>query len=220
MFSGNFAWFGEFDEFLYSDNDVVALMNWEELFAYLENYEFVHADREFTTGGTFNLLQPERFEELLGPGALDLAVTAGHFLCRRSPRHITDLLAGVTWMEEHRGITKWHDQALLHVTLVLAKWPALNLCKPPHNWGCPWAGSYGNLLDVFRQIQVAHQPISHLHYAGGIGTGANPMDELLFAGLPAERRNRKVLWALARETSGLAAFQRLAGAIAKSSQGP
>ena len=64
------CWFGEFDEFLYSDNDIVALMNWEELFPYLENYEIVHADEEFTTGGKYNMQRPDRFEELMGAGTL------------------------------------------------------------------------------------------------------------------------------------------------------
>jgi len=203
------AWFGEFDEFLYSDNDIVALMNWEEMFRYLDQYELVHADTEYNTGGRFNMLQPGRFEELLGPGALEVAITAGHFLCRRSTRHIADLQTGVAWMETHPEIPRRHDQALLHVTLALARWPALNLCKPPHNWACSWAGSYKNSLDAFETIQVARQPISHLHYSGGIGTGANPIDELLFSSLPARQRNRKLLWALARNLSGIGAAQRL-----------
>ena len=203
------AWFGEFDEFLYSDNDIVALMNWEEIFPHLDRYEFVHADREFITGGIFNFHQPTRFEELLGPGALDLAVTAGHYLCRRSSRQVDDLLTGLAWMEAHPDVVKWHDQTLLHVTLAIAKWPVLNLCKAPYNWGCPWAGSYRNLLDVFRTIQVARQPISHLHYAGGVGTGANPLDEMLFARLSSAQRRRRLLRILAHETSGMAALQRL-----------
>lgn len=207
------AWFGEFDEFLYSDNDVVALMNWEEMFSYLDKYELVHADREYTTGGIFNLLQPTRFKELLGPDALEQAITAGYFLCRRSPRHTDDLLTGLIWMEAHPDVVRWHDQTLLHVSLVLAKWPVLNLCKPPYNWGCSWAGSYRNLLDVIRTIQVMRRPLSHLHYSGGIGTGANPIDEMLFARFSSAQRRRRLLWVLVHKTSGLTAFQRLTGRI-------
>jgi hypothetical protein len=205
------AWFGEFDEFLYSDNDIVALMNWEELFSHLQQFEIVHADQEYLTAGIFNFHQPERFEELLGPGALDRAVTAGHFLCRRSPRHPSDLLSALAWMEANPGIAKWHDQALLHVTLALVKWPALNLCKPPHNWASSWAGDFKNGLDLLRTVQVARKPVSHLHYSGGIGTGARPMDEFLFAQLSPRQRNRRLLWALMRQESGLAALQNLAG---------
>jgi len=205
------CWFGEFEEFLYSDNDVVAMMNWEELFPYLENYELVHADNEFETGCIFNLIQPPRFEELMGPGALESAVTAGHFLCRRSPRHTADLLAGLDWMEAHPDIPIWHDQALLHVTLVLAKWQVLNLCKPPHNWASSWAGHYKNVLELIRTIQVERRPISHLHFSGGIATGTQPIDELLWAGLTVKERNRKLLWALLRQASGLREMERQLG---------
>jgi len=128
------AWFGEFDEFLYSDNDIVALMNWEELFPYLDGHDVVHADYEFTTGGKFNLRNPRRFEELMGPGSLEAALTSGHLLVRRSPRHPADLLAGLSWMEAHPDLLIWQDQVLLHVTLLVAQWRVLNLCKPPHNW--------------------------------------------------------------------------------------
>lgn len=204
------AWFGEFEEFLYSDNDVVALMNWEELFPFLEHYEIVHADQEYLAGGIFNSSQPDRFEKLLGPGALERALTAGHFLCRRSPQHTIDILDALAWMETHPEVPKWHDQALLHVALAHAKWPALNLCKPPHNWASSWAGDYKNLLDLLQVIQVARRPISHLHYSGRTSTGAQPIDELLFSGLSDTERNRHLLWALLRETSGLAAIQKLA----------
>jgi len=204
------AWFGEFEEFLYSDNDVVALMNWEELFAYLGEYEIVHADEEYTTRGRFNMKLPDRFEELMGPGALELAMTAGHFLCRPRPQHRTDILASLEWMERHRDVPIWHDQALLHVTLALAKWPALNLCKPPHSWASSWAGSHKNVLEVVRILQVERRSISHLHYSGGIGSGTNAIDELMHSSLTAEGRKRVLLRGLMAEASGLRSAQSLA----------
>ena len=48
------AWFGDWDEFIYSDNDIVALTNWENLFDYLDDNDLVHADEEYTTKGCFN----------------------------------------------------------------------------------------------------------------------------------------------------------------------
>jgi len=207
------CWFGEFDEFLYSDNDVVALMNWEELFPYLEDYEIVHADEEFTTGGKFNFARPERFEEQMGAGALQAAMTAGHFLCRRSPRHPADLLAAMAWMEAHPEVPIWHDQTLLHVTLVLAQWRVLNLCRQPHGWASSWAGDYKNVLDLIRVIQVDRRPISHLHFSGGIATGVEPIDELLLTSLPAKERNRKLLRALLRQASGLREVERQFGRV-------
>lgn len=202
------CWFGEFDEFLYSDNDVVALMNWEELFPYLENHDVVHADYEFTTGGKFNLRDPRRFEELMGAGSLEAALTSGHFLCRRSPQHPADLLAGLAWMEEHRDLLIWQDQVLLHVTLLVAQWRVLNLCKPPHHWASTWAGDYEDVLELVRTIQVERRPISHMHYSGKIGTGTRPIDELLWSSLPVKQRNRRQLWALLRQAVGWQAMDR------------
>jgi hypothetical protein len=209
------CWFGEFDEFLYSDNDIVALMNWEDLFPYLGNYEMVHADREYSTEGAFNLRQPARFEELMGPGSLELAVTAGHFLCRPQAQHRADLLAGLAWMEAHPEVPIWHDQALMHVTLALAKWPALNLCKPPHDWACSHAGSYENIWDVIRVIQVERRPISHMHFSGGVATRTGAIDELLLVNLSAKERKRKLLRALAWEASGLKSLGGLAKRAAR-----
>ncbi len=197
------AWFGEFDEFLYSDNDVVALMNWEDLFPWLDKYDLVHADCEFTTGGRFNLRDPLKFEELMGLGSLEAAMTSGHFLCRRSGRHPADFLAGLHWMESHRDLLIWQDQVLLHVTLLVAKWQVLNLCKPPHHWASSWAGDYKDMLEVVRTLQVDRRPISHIHYSGGLGSGTQPIDELLWSNLPVEKRNRKLLRALSRQALGL-----------------
>lgn len=197
------CWFGEFDEFLYSDNDIVALMNWEDLFPYLDEYDLVHADKEFTAKGQYNFRQAARFEELIGQGALDLAVTAGHFLCRRKPQHKNDMLAGLAWMEAHPDVPIWHDQALLHVTIALAQWRTLNLCMPPHEWADSHAGSYGNILDLVRAIQVERRPISHLHFSGGAGNGTQPIEELLHVSLSAKQRKQKLLSALLAEKSGL-----------------
>jgi len=202
------AWFGEFDEFLYSDNDVVALMNWEELFPWLEDHDMVHADCEFQTGGRFNLRDPRKFEELMGPGSLEAAMTSGHFLCRRSARHPADFLAGLGWMEAHRDLLIWQDQVLLHVTLLVAGWRVLNLCKPPHNWASSWAGDYQDVLELVRTIQVERRPISHAHYSGKIGGGTRPIDSLLWSSLTAKERNRRQLWALLRQASGCAALAR------------
>lgn len=207
------CWFGEFDEFLYSDNDVVALMNWENLFPYLETYELVNADMEFSTRGRFNLFMPDRFEELLGSGALGAAITAGHFLCRRSARQIADLEAGAEWMQAHPEVVRKHDQSLLHVTLALRKWPALNLCKPPHCWASTWAGDYPNVLDLIALIQAAHRPISHLHFSGFAPAGESAIEELLLSRLPPKQRNRKLLQTLVKQPLGFLAAQHLAGKV-------
>jgi hypothetical protein len=203
------AWFGEFAEFIYSDNDVIALTNWENLFPYLAACELVHADHQFRDGARFNWVQPDRIEALLGPDALDRAINSGHFVCRPSPYQLTDLMTALHWMEAHRELHKWQDQVLLNAAVALGKWQVLNLCKPPHNWSNSSANHYQNLFDVFRSVQVDRKPISHIHYAGYNPVGTRPVDELIFTNLPITERNRKLLWALAREKSGVTEAQRL-----------
>lgn len=203
------AWFGEFDEFVYSDNDIVALMNWEELFPFLAEGELVHADRQFETGGRYNMVQPERFEALLGPGALDRAINAGHIVCRRSEKQLNDLMAALAWMEAHPEVPKWHDQALLCLAAILGQWRVVNLCRAPHGWANSSANQYKDFFEVLRAVQVERRPISHIHYAGYNPVGTRPVDDLIFASQPVEERNRRLLWALTQELSGWKEGQRL-----------
>jgi hypothetical protein len=123
------------------------------------------------------------------------------------------LLAGIAWMEAHPEVPIWNDQTLLLVTLVLAQWRVLNLCRQPHGWASSWAGDYKNVLDLIRTIQVERRPISHLHYSGGIATCAEPIGELLLTGLPAKERDRKLLRALLWQASGLRAIARRYGRV-------
>jgi hypothetical protein len=45
-----------------------------------------------------------------------------------------------------------------------------------------------------------------MHYSGKIGTGARPIDDLLWSNLPAKERNRKLLRALLRQALGFEAI--------------
>ncbi|MEZ7503912.1 hypothetical protein [Flavobacterium sp. Arc2] len=147
------AWFSDWDEFIYSDNDIVALMNWERLFDYTEGYDLVHADEEYTTQGIFNYLIPNKIEELFGKGSLSTAITAGHILIKKNPKMIADMNAAVEWFKQYPEIPKKHDQSLLHIATQLGEWKLLNLCKPPYNWLSSWSGDYKNSLDLIQAIQ-------------------------------------------------------------------
>ena len=72
----------------------------------------------------------------------------------------------------------------------------------------PTATLYKNMFDVLKTAQTGH-PISHIHYAGYNPTGTKSIDDLTFASLTAAERNSRVLWALARESSGMTEAQRL-----------
>ena len=153
--------FSDWDSFLYSDNDIVALMNWEKLFDYLgDDYDLVHADEEYATKGIFNYNKPEEMERIFGEGALSTAITAGHILIRNKPSCVGDFNKAIEWIKVNPGIAKEHDQSLLHIAALLGDWKLLNLCKPPYNWLSSWAGDYKNTLDVIQKVQGRDLPES------------------------------------------------------------
>ncbi|HSN49377.1 MAG TPA: hypothetical protein VLR29_11500 [Flavobacterium sp.] len=147
------AWFSDWDEFIYADNDIVALMNWERMFEFAEGYDLVHADQEYTTFGAFNYLEPQKVEEIFGKDSLNSAITAGHILVKKNSRMINDMNAAINWVIQNPEIPLKHDQALLHIAALLGDWKLLNLCKPPYNWLSSWSGDYKNSLDLIQAIQ-------------------------------------------------------------------
>lgn len=179
--------FAEWNEFIYSDNDIVALTNWEELFDRLGEADLLHADEEYLTKGVFNYNQPERIEEIFGSGALESAITAGHIVMRKDPRMLRDFYSALEWFVENPGIAKRHDQTLLHITALLGNWKLKNLCKGSDRWLSSWAGDYKHSLDLIQKAQQGMR-ISHIHYSGSSLPGDKPLEELLYSFIDERRR--------------------------------
>lgn len=212
------VFFSDWDEVLYSDNDIVALSNWENMFAYLEENDVVHADEEYTTQGAFNYNKPEKINQIFGKYSLDSALTAGHFIARVQPMFIADMNKAVEWFKQNSDIPKKHDQALLHIASLLGNWRMLNLCKSPHNWLSSWSGDYKNTLDLIQAIQgcsiqqtvsysncskirgddlqkieresdiTKFSTISHIHYSGGSPRGNAAIEDLLYSNITNKAR--------------------------------
>lgn len=175
------SWFMDWDEFLYTDNDIVAFCDWTLLFKYLDNNHIVHADEEYITEGKYNYDKPEQVKRIFGEAALDSAITAGHMVVRKTPEMITNFNSAVQWFKDHPDIPKKHDQTLLHVASLIGDWKTVNLCKPPHDWLSSWAGDYKNSLEVVQKIQASGTRMSHIHYSGGTPDGGAPIEEFLYA---------------------------------------
>lgn len=203
------AWFLDWDEFIYSDNDVVALCNWENLFPYLNGYDLVHADEEYTTKGVYNFDKPALVQSIFGEIALESAITAGHIVVRRNDKMKADINNAVSWFKQNSHIPKKHDQALLHIASLLGSWKTLNLCKPPYNWLSSWAGDYKNALVIIHSVQ-GNEPkrsISHLHYSGSTPEGNRAIEDLLFSNLKSDKRMQKLFAVAIKFRSGLAFIQ-------------
>jgi hypothetical protein len=165
------AFYGDWDHFCYSDNDIVALMDWAELFTRFDHdptLDLVHADEEYTTGGRYNYHQPQVVIDTFGAGAMDSAITAGHFLVRRDGRLLRDIDAALRWMADHPGVAIPHDQSLLHLAALIGGWRIDNLCRGPERWASSWAGDYPDPLSLIQVINGStRRRITHLHYSGG-----------------------------------------------------
>jgi hypothetical protein len=182
-------WFSEWDEFIYTDNDVVALMNWELLLDYLCDNYIVHADEEYITQGLFNYEQPDKIEDEFGTGSLLSAMTAGHFAARRDAKLVEDMRKAIEWFKKNPAVAKKHDQAFIHVASLIGNWSILNLCKSPHNWLSSWAGDYRNPLALMHALQTGPaKRISHLHFSGGRPIGTEPTADFLNSNLDTQQR--------------------------------
>ena len=173
-----YAFFGPFDSFIYSDNDIIALSNWEEWVDRLKDYDLLHADEEYITEGRFNFENTQPVIDQFGDEALKSAITAGHFMARRSEKLTDDMRKALIWMKNHRDACKLHDQTLMHVASLIGNWDCLNLCKEPDRWLSSWAGDYHSTLELIQAGQCGRR-ISHLHYSGFSGQsfsrGVDPM---------------------------------------------
>jgi hypothetical protein len=199
------AWYGDWDDFIYSDNDIVALMDWSELFAYLDEGQtsLVHADCEYQTGGCHNVDDPAAFLAAFGPDAMAAAITAGHFVARKRDGQLADLRRALAWMKDHPGVAKRHDQALLHLAVLLGGWQARNLCKPPDSWGSSWSGDYPTPMVLVQTLNGAtRRRLSHLHYSGSWPDGSRPTEILLHSDCSRSRWNRLALIENARQVFG------------------
>lgn len=198
------AWFGDWDEFIYSDNDIVALANWEKLFEFMPGYDLVHGDEEYTTNGKFDYNKPEALKEKFGGHALQSQLTSGQFTSRLNDKLIDDMSNAVEWYKSNPGIAKKNDQAFLHVASLIGGWKMLNLCKPPNNWLSPWAYDYKNTLQLIHCIQNnSKNKISHIHYSGFTPEGEKPIQEFLFSNIDQNKRLKKIAYITTQHLLGL-----------------
>lgn len=201
LFRRFLAWYGPLDEFIYSDNDIVALGDWTPYLDHLAGFDLVHADREFATGGIYNYPDPAALERELGAGALLSVLTAGHFAGRKRD-DITDIFQRtLAWIRRHPNIAEEHDQAFLHLAVLLGPLRPRNLCQSDA-WPSSWAGDYRNALDV---VQAAQGPgrLLHLHYSGGVSGGYAAAEDFCYADCTDAARMRHLTAAAFRHWSGL-----------------
>jgi hypothetical protein len=201
------AFYGPYDEFIYTDNDIVALGDWAPYFEPLPDYDLVHADQEFQTGGRYNYRDPAALQREFGDDALESALTAGHFAARKRPDMTELFRRAIAWIERHPEIAMPHDQAFLHLAILLGQLRTLNFCRPPHDWPSTWAADYSNTLAVTQRAQGPGR-LLHLHYSGGTSNGYAAVEDFCYADCSNAGRMRHLVRAALVHGSGLHTLRR------------
>jgi hypothetical protein len=203
------AFYGPYEKFIYSDNDIVALSDWSLMINHLSDYDFVHADNEYKTQSRYNFKDVSIPEALFDPSFHLQALTAGHFAAIRSQKFIDSFYSAIDWMAVNHKACKLHDQTLFQVASLLGRWKSLNLCKEPNNYLSSWAGAYPNTLNLIQKIQNGNS-ITHLHYAGApTGLFFNPIDELLLSSRTPRDRQFKITSSWIKRQSGYNYLRRI-----------
>jgi len=182
------AWYMDWDQFIYSDNDIVAISNWENLFEYIEDNDILHADCEYQLHGKYSYRKSEGMVEHFGENVFDKALNAGHFLINKKDKQLADLKAASLWMKSHADIPIMHDQALVHIASVVGGWSDKNLCKPGSDWVNPAATRHKNTLSLIQSLSRQGGKMSHLHYAGWTPKGDRSIEEILYSNVDDAQR--------------------------------
>lgn len=182
------GWFIEWDAFIYVDNDVVALDNWEHLFTYLDEVDFIHADEEYKTKGIYEYNFPEKVADIFGKRTFENAFNAGFFIANKNDCFLKDIPKAIQWFQQHRELPKKHDQALLNIASFIGNWKTLNLCKDPYPFLSTWSLDYKHPLEIIQKIQTTGKKIIFLHYAGYKPIGHKLVDDLLYSSFSEKKR--------------------------------
>lgn len=194
------ALFGPFDEFVYSDNDIVAVLDWGLLFDSLGENLILHADHEYLTNGRFCYRDATRVAELLGSDVFQSAITAGFFVMRRDARIVDALRLANEWIRNYPEVVIANDQTLLHLAIVLGRLPTVNLCQGHDRWMSPWAGDYCSHLDLLQKVASGGR-LSHIHFSGGTPSVVSPLGDFLTVSFSSDRRLWSFVSASLREVT-------------------
>ncbi|HUB68763.1 MAG TPA: hypothetical protein VL981_14865 [Candidatus Methylacidiphilales bacterium] len=202
LFRRLLAWWGPFDEFIYSDNDIVALADWSLFLDRLGEHDFLHADEEYTTGGVYAYKKPGVVLEKFGSGALDSLLTTGFYATRKKPEITAAFASTVAWLHANPGVAHEVDGAFIHLAVLVGGLRIRNMCRAPDHWPSPWAGAYYNALELV-QLSQTGRPLIHIHFAGWDADGYAASEELYFSEDTNVQRMRRHIWVAFAHWSGL-----------------
>lgn len=165
------CWFGDFDQFLYIDTDIVVFEKIIDNLNYLDEYNFLCCDYQHA-GGITNVFTNKVIEDgVFTPTDLQDIFNCGFWASKKNLLSETDLYEAFTECAQHPEYfdfsQKTSDQPIINYTILKRINQRFNVVRRPGKAPGSWAGSphfqqQGNtLIDP-----KTNQPLQYLHWAG------------------------------------------------------
>ncbi|HTL88433.1 MAG TPA: hypothetical protein VL134_03470 [Leptolyngbya sp.] len=163
------VWFGEFDEFLYIDTDIVVFDKISETLDHLSNCDFFCCDYHYLSEGLRNIFSPIVKGNIFTIEQLQDVFNSGFWGSRKGVITEDQLYEVLKDCAQHReyfdfaqGVT---DQPVLNYLILKCFENRMNLVKPPENAAGSWAGSphFENRQYV---LYDREKRLKYLHWAG------------------------------------------------------
>jgi len=165
------CWFGDFDEFLYIDTDVVVFEKIIDNLDYLNNYEFICCDYQHT-GGIKNVFTNKVIEEKVFTNAEVQYIFNGGFWGSKKSL-ISEQVLYETFSEcaahpEYFDFSeKTSDQPIINYMMLKHMPRRFNIVRRPGGAPGNWAGSKQFQTQGHQLIDPnVNQPLQYLHWAG------------------------------------------------------
>lgn len=165
------CWFGEFDEFLYIDTDIVVFEKLIDNLNYFSQYDFLSCDYQHL-GGINNVFTPKVIEDkIFTQNELKDIFNGGFWASKKgliSEQDLYDTFSECAAHPEYFDFSqKTSDQPIINYMILKRIARRFNIVRRPKGAPGNWAGSSHFLVDGDRLIDpTVDQPLQYLHWAG------------------------------------------------------
>jgi hypothetical protein len=165
------CWFGEFDEFLYIDTDIVVFEKLIDNLSYFSQYDFLSCDYQHL-GGINNVFTPKVIEDrIFTQNELKDIFNGGFWASKKgfiSEQDLYDTFSECAAHPEYFDFSqKTSDQPIINYMILKRIARRFNIVRRPKSAPGNWAGSSHFLVDGDRLIDpTVDQPLQYLHWAG------------------------------------------------------
>jgi hypothetical protein len=171
QFRKQVCWFGEFDEFLYIDTDIVVFEKIIDNLDRFNNYDFLCCDYQYKAG-IKNVFSPKILEEnIFSESELQDLFNGGFWASKKnliSEQELYDTFAECAAHPEYFDFSqKTSDQPIINYMILKRIQRRFNLVRQPEKAPGNWAGSphFQRQNNILIDPKV-NRPLQYLHWAG------------------------------------------------------